>query len=359
MSKRILLCTVLLVTLLCNPIGGSPTPVPERSPHENEKCGCLIIDLQGKAYVRPENSMKSVSLLPNMAVYAGDFVRVAESSRVRLVCGEVFEELTSGVHSVPCTADKQLMRIGDRLVDSSMTRDIDTSFPRLLSPRKTKLLSPHPKLVWTIVPNATGYVVSVRGPNVNWSVTVTGNETVYPDDAPALVPGQQYKVTIFAGRRKSDDEGLLELDFSVLETQKAEEVKSRESAIRNLKLEDTTKRLLIAYLYAGYDLNAEAIMQLNEASNDQELVRLLAELYLRIMLLDKAEAQFLHAVELADGNEPGRAIAYDRLGQIAKALGKPEQAKQRYESAIRSFVDLENWTRMCEIGRRLEELQKR
>ena len=360
MNKRPLVCVVLLILLGCAESGGWPKLAAEPSANQTPKCGCLIVALQGKTYVKPANSGKYALAKPRMPVFEGDLLRVAESSKATLNCGQGSTELSSGIHPVPCKSGPGTpIEFGNRIVDTGGIRSPrNPSFPRLLSPRKTMLLDAHPNLRWTTVTNATRYAVRVRGMNVDWSTSVTSTETVYPDDAPALVAGQKYRVTIFAGDRNSDDERVLGLDFEVLDAQTAEKVKAREKEIKSLNLEETSKRLLIAYLYASHNLNAEAIMQLDEASVDQEEVRILAEVYLRIKLFDRAEAQYLRTVELSDGNELVRAFAYDRLGQISEVLGKKEQAIQKYESAIGLYVGLGNWFKMREIGSRLEELQK-
>lgn len=367
MSKRILLCAVLSILLESIGSSGLPIPAREQSPDENERCGCLIVGLQGKADLRTENSAKFVSAQPNMTVFVGDSLRVGVSSKITLHCGEGYKELTSGVHPVQCNprAMGGPFLIAGRIFDSATTRGTpDASFPRLLSPRKTWLLDTHPKLRWTPVPNATKYTVRVRGPRVDWSNIVTSTETVYPDNAPALLPGQQYNVIVFAGGRNSDEEGVLGLGFRILEAEQAAKVKAREREIRNMNLQESSKRLLIAYLYAGRELYAEAIMQLEEGSNDPEVVRLLAELYLRTLLTDKAERQYLRAIELSRENILGLALAHDRLGQIYEAFvkkgdqGKKDQAIQKYENAIKAYMDLKNWKMVGEIAGRLAGLQK-
>jgi tetratricopeptide (TPR) repeat protein len=171
-------------------------------------------------------------------------------------------------------------------------------------------------------------------------------------------------VIVFAGRRNSDEEGVLGLGFTILEAEGGAKVEAREREIKNLNLEESSKRLLIAYLYAGRELNAEAIMQLEEESNDPEVVRVLAELYLRTLLTDKAEKQYLRAIELSSENILGLALAHDRLGQIYEAFvkkgdqGKKDQAIQKYENAIKAYMDLKNWKMVGEIAGRLGGLQK-
>ena len=199
----------------------------------------------------------------------------------------------------------------------------------------------------------------MRGAAVAWSASVKSAEIVYPNDAPPLVAGAAYKVTIFAARKgNSNDEGADGLEFRILSAQDAEKVKARETEIKNLNLEPASKQLLIAYLYSSYDLIAEAITLLKDPPADQESARALAELYIRSLLLDKARDQYSKVVEMATEDLPGRAAAYDRLGQIYGALYDKEQAMQRYQNALKLYVDLEDWNKVSEFAIQLSKLQK-
>ena len=140
----------------------------------------------------------------------------------------------------------------------------------MLSPRKTRILSSHPLLRWSAVPGAGVYKVSVRGPNLTWSADVTGtSEIAYPDGAPALQPGVTYKLSVAAGNRSSDEESAAGLGFTLLKPDEAQAVKDGEARIRALGLSDAATRLLLANLYAGQGLTAEATNQLENVAQSR------------------------------------------------------------------------------------------
>jgi hypothetical protein len=296
-----------------------------------------------------------------MSVFTGDLVDVAASSLVNLICGEAttVHPLTAGIHGVPCgVGDRGAIWIGGRAWDPGGTRG--EPVPMLLSPRKTTLLSAHPKIRWASVANVSKYTVRVTGPNVDWSARVDSTETVYPDNAPALVGGQSYRIRIFGGKRTSEDEGVTGLDFTIITDTEAARVKAREAEINGLNVEETSKRLLIASLYARNNLNAEAIMRLDEGSSDPETVRLLADLFLRVLLNDKAEEQYRRVLQLAGANTLAKAGANEKLGQIYEASRtKKDKAIQKYEDALTLYVDLKNWSMVNKLATNLVALQKR
>lgn len=359
-----LLRAVLFITTGCVASVGIPASACAQS-DSDVRCGCLIVGLQGKAKITPENSSQLVPAAINMSVFTGDLVHVDPSSLVNLICGEAntVHPLTAGHHGVPCGVGDRgpAIWIGGRAFDPGGTRGTEP-IPMLLSPRKTTLLSAHPKIRWTSVANVIKYTVRVTGPNVDWSARVESTEIVYPDNAPALVGGQSYKIRILAGRRTSDDENVPGLDFTIIADTEGARVKAREAEINGLNVEETSKRLVIASLYARNNLNAEAIMRLDDGSNDPETVRLLADLYLNVLLNDKAEEQYRRLLQLAGANTLAKAGANDRLGQIYEASRikeKKDKAIQKYEDALSLYMDLKNWEMVSKLATKLGSLQKR
>src|SRR5207249_5285943 len=115
------ICVALSILLECTESTGLPTVAREKSFDDNEKCGCLIVGLQGRAYVKPAHSPRYISTKLNMAVFEGDFLQVTESSKAMLACGGAFKELPSGVHPVPCSSgDDGPIGVGTRIVDPAM-----------------------------------------------------------------------------------------------------------------------------------------------------------------------------------------------------------------------------------------------
>src|SRR6185295_11457465 len=153
MRKKVLLYIALSIVLEFAVSIAFPTA--SRAFDENEKCGCLIVGVLGKAYVKPARSPRFIPLKLNMAVFGGSNLHITESSKAMLACGTATRELTSGVHPVPCTpGDPSPIWMGTRIVDPSMIRG---PVPRLLSPRKGALLNAHPTFRWTPVASVAHY----------------------------------------------------------------------------------------------------------------------------------------------------------------------------------------------------------
>jgi len=143
-------------------------------------------------------------------------------------------------------------------------------------------------------------------------------------------------------------------------TSEGARVKAQEGEINGLNAEETSKRLLIASLYARNNLNSEAIMRLDEGSSDPATVRLLADLYLKVLLIDRGEEQYRRVLQLAGANTLAKAGANERLGEIYEAAPtKKDKAIQKYEDALNLYTDLKNWERVCDLATKLRTLKKR
>src|SRR5215475_9161615 len=154
-----------------------------------------------------------------------------------------------------------LIYLGDKV---TATRGYDEGvFPRVIAPRKTKLLNPRPTLLWMPVAGATGYKIIVRGQNARgqnqyWKTDVpSATKLDYPTGEPPLEADTDYKLIVSAGDHQSDEEAEPGLGFALLKSDKAKEVRDAEKKILALGLPDAPARLVIAYLYTAYDLNAE------------------------------------------------------------------------------------------------------
>jgi tetratricopeptide (TPR) repeat protein len=216
----------------------------------------------------------------------------------------------------------------------------DGSFPVVLSPRKTKLLSATPVLRWTPVAGADTYRVIVRGADRYWTVVTSATEVAYPFNAPPLIPGKDYKVIVETGNRSSSAEPGLGLGFSILGPEDRKAVLKEEKQIESLALADGPTQFLIAHLYASHGLKAEAIEKLEALSpkfKAAAVARLLGDLYASIGLTRRAEAGYLSAVELARGenDEIGQMLAHLALARIYELdLGNKKAATEHFDAAL-------------------------
>ena len=173
----------------------------------------------------------------------------------------------------------------------------DGSFPVVLSPRKTKILSPNPVLRWTPVQGATAYAVIVRGAHLHWGLRVyAATEVTYPDAAPRLETGDEYKLIVEANNRTSSDEPGFGLGFSLLDAKEKKAVLMEEKQVADLGLPEGPTQFLVAHLYATHGLNAEAIERLENVApkfKEAAVERFLGGLYLGVALSRQAEAHYL------------------------------------------------------------------
>jgi tetratricopeptide (TPR) repeat protein len=165
-------------------------------------------------------------------------------------------------------------------------------------------------------------------------------ELRYPDNAPQLKPGQDYKVIVATSMGNSSSEPGLGLGFAVLGTEDRKTVLREEKQIENLGLAEGPTKFLLAHLYASHGLRAEAIEKLEAISQQFKVAavtRLLGDLYLSIGLTRQAEASYLSTVELAksEKDEIGRMLAHLALARIyEQVLGNKKAASEHFDVAL-------------------------
>lgn len=356
MIKQSLLSLVLLVLTGC--VSGRATTTPsDNGVH-------LVVAVQGQLSVKRDGWSGYAPALFGTSLRHGDLLRLEGSSQATVVCADLtLATVPSGLGSVPCKVAKPVLAYSGSLVNPTRG-DTFTDFPIVISPRKTKLLNPQPILRWTPVVGVITYTVSVRGLNMNWSTDVISKtEFVYPDNAPALVAGATYKVTVAAGKRSSDEESMPGLGFTLLTSDEVQAAREAEAKISALDLTEASKRFLITSLYATQGLNAEAIEQLEELSStlkEPAVTRSLGDLYLKIGLNRLAEEHYLRSLELSqEANDvEGQALAQNALGLIYEALGNKGEAVQRLQMAMQLYRKLGDSRTVKRIQERLAGLQR-
>jgi len=234
----------------------------------------------------------------------------------------------------------------------------------ILAPRRTRVLDGYPVLRWTAVPGVSAYKVSVlksSGDTWEYPTAVTTTNLSYPPDAPPLVPGIDYKLIVEAGGHSSEEEGMPGLGFSVLTTDELRQVQDTQQQIRHLALPQTSTGVLLAYLYAGQELNAAAIDQLTvllQTIPTPPVAQLLADLYLKIGLSSQAEDSYLQAVDLSKKAQDteGQAIAHRALGRIYEARGNATAARQELQLALDNYRQLGDTVMIQRVEQQLAQL---
>jgi hypothetical protein len=353
--KRVSLTYLLALSLLSACAGSSPALAPaQRSGTPNPAFAGLIVDVSGDAALKRQGWQDYAPAAFGAVVRRGDLVRVAGSSRAIVACSDLnLAELTGGVKGYPCITEAQSPLVFEGALVSPTRGDPGTGqYPVVVAPRKTRVLSDRPLLQWTAVPGATSYLVKVEG--TPWQTEVSGvTELAYPVDAPALEPGKTYRLIVEAGGHSSREESVPGLGFSLLSAAEVQRVRADEARARSLGLGEEATRLLVANLYAGRQLYAEALQALASpgGSNQPALARLQGDLSLTVGLVRDAEAAYNDARQksAASGDREGEALASRGLATVYGLIGNTVEATRYYQQARSLYEQLGDRQAVAEI----------
>jgi hypothetical protein len=327
----------------------------------------LVVQSEGSVKVKRPGWTAYAPVVFGTGLQPGDLLNLGESSHAKVVCSDLtLHEVRTGVDAVPCISSLAVLRRANgSLIHTTRGWPNDGSYPTVVQPRKTKLLSAHPTLRWTAVKGATGYSILIRGEDLLWSIAVPAvTQFVYPDNAPQLKPGVDYKLIVVASNSVSSDEPGLGLGFSLLASADAKAVLHEQKQIENLGLPQGPTDYLIAYLYANHHLYAEAIERLEEASEKFKVAavqRLLGDLYMDIGLARQAEAHYLNSLDLsrAENDEEGQMVVHQALAYIyLQILGNKETASHQLSATLELAKKLGDDLTASQAGKQLAELQK-
>ena len=334
----------------------------------------LTVFIEGQVSVKRKGWTSYAPVVFGTSLRIGDLLHVDESSRAKVVCSDLrLRDISPGIVGVPCEGARPVLRRPDgSMINATRGWPSDGSFPVVLSPRMTRLLSPYPVLRWTPVQGATNYLVTVRGINergINfyWSQVYSETEITYPHHGPPLEPGVDYKLIVETNgpnARSSSNEPGLALGFSMLGSKERNTVSEEEKQIENLGLPVGPTQFLIAHLYAAHGLNAEAIQRLEGISNTFKVAavgRLLGDLYLNIGLPRQAETNYLNSLDLskAGKDEEGQMLVHLALARIyGPVLGNVKSANEHLDATLALANKLGDDYIVGEVGKRLAELNK-
>jgi hypothetical protein len=329
-----------------------------------------VVGLSGHAGVRRYGRAGAIDVSPNLVLFQGDILKLTGTSKVKVLCRGNLKlyEIAAGEHSVPCRVGRGVSstaHYGDSIV-ADMRLPALQSFPQVVAPRMTRILDPHPTLRWTSMPGEPTYSVSVNSLSGGtiWHVEVKGKtELVYPNDAPPLVAGDVYKLTVLAGGDSSAEEGLPGLTFQLLAPRQARVVRLREASIQKLPLTEVQKQSLVADLYWDWGLRAEALARLRSLSGKwggAAVTRSLGDMYLELRLLSLAEEQYLLALSRAKESQDTGEQAFTRraLGVTYQITGNDDEARKNFAEAERLFLRLGDTAAVNRIKSRMKNLTK-
>lgn len=302
----------------------------------------LVVFTQGDVMFKRPGWTNYEPIVFGTNLLIGDLLRAAPSATAKLVCSDLtLHDVLPGTSGVPCNVTRPILQLSEgSWINPTRNTPVEGSFPLVLSPRRTKLLSSNPMLRWTPVKNADAYDVTVRAPEFSWTYRTADTQIAYPASAPRLHTDVDYKLIVTFRNKSSSDEGGLGLGFSLLSNSEKKIVETQVAQVTGLKLPNDVTAFLTAYIYSAHQLNAEAIEKLESIKDTlrvSAVPRLLGNLYLTVELPRQAEAAFLESLELSENekDEQGQIDAHSALADIYhQAFGNNKQAKQHLDAML-------------------------
>ena len=326
----------------------------------------LAILVEGRVGIKRQGWSNYAPLAFGAELRPGDLLQIPESSQMQVVCADLtLHSVAPGLAGVPCNSPEPVLRRpDDSLMRATRGKSVDGSFPVVLTPRATKVLSSTPNLRWTAVPGAKQYSVVIRGIDFEWTYAVPETEMVYPSSAPPLKPGVAYKLIVETGGKSSSEEAGLGLGFSILDSYERAGVLEGQKQIERLGLRRGPTEFLLAHLYATHGLNADAIQTLEALSSTFKVAavrRFLGDLYCHVGLFRKAEDNYLSSLSLSEagGDQETQLLAHAGLARIyAESFGNTTSAIMQLDAASATAKSLGATSLIRDIDERVALLRK-
>jgi len=334
----------------------------------------LIIHSSGEVAIERQNG-RIVRPTSGTPIYPGDTLRTAQNAQLTIQCADLgIKSIAPGENQLnSCLLAKEESNCSADLVKCPPRGDDKISWnsapiPYIISPRRTKLLDSKPILRWNPVAGATSYKLSLRenGAKLNWEMTVSGTEAVYPGEPP-LKPGVRYRLIVEANTGTSSETPVVEGDtaFRLLDEGEVERVKSEVGAIDKQVPNENAKKLAIANLYFNTNLIAEAIEILENiektGGETTPINRALGDMYLeKLQLVPQAEVYYSKAINAAKPYdiEELTAARYG-LGQVHSAMRNNLEAMKYLRMAKDGYTTLGDLPMVEKIEKQLRDLQRR
>lgn len=318
----------------------------------------IIYDIKGTVIVQKKQWKKSQPANVGLTLSPDDRLEVKANSSVKIVCSnnttwQVKPGKYNGVSG--CLSGTPVIRLpnsnNDTLRGDGQTEEALAKLPYLITPRNFSILTNRPLLRWNAVRGATNYTIKIDG--VNWETQTNQNEIKYSGETP-LQQGQRYRVTIEADNGTSSKSDAV-VGFTILDEATQKTVLDAKNTIEQQSLSSEEEGLILAQLYRGYELYADAIEILEELvkqdSKTVAIYKLLGDTYLETGLPQLAKKSYEKALELTTGNLPLQAEIRAGLGKAYYGLGKKDEAVQWLEKAKTSYEELGDSLQVQELDK--------
>ena len=355
MGKRASLALLLLLSSWVVACGATPTPAPAPEPAtmalpettSPPVLPNLLVEAHGEVWLRRVGWSEFLPAGFGVAVQPGDLLRIPEGGVASVFCGDetLWEAGPKGLpddgleHAAPCQTGRPPRPWSDV---AALRGEQGDQVPYIMRPRNSALLSDRPELQWNTLPGVDSYTVSLIGDDGQERppVTAEGGELAWPAGWPSLEQRATYVLVVEGGGTRSDEgnEQHTGLGFWLLETADAEQVRALESRLRAQSLGSSAADLLVAELYLGRDLRAEASQLLEglSASTGSASVWLaLGKAYLETGLTAEAGGALDRAAVLASetGERQVEAAALVGLGLAARLEDESATAEIHLQDA--------------------------
>ena len=382
MGKWASLGLLLLLSGLVVACGATPTPAPEPVAPEPtasatapaEPAGPavlpnLLVETEGDVWLRRVGWSEFLPAGFGITVQPGDLLRIPEGSVASVFCGDetLWEEGPKTLpdddleHTAPCQTGRPPRPWSDV---AALRGEQDEGVPNVLRPRNTALLSDRPQLHWHPLPSVASYTVTLisddgqdRPP-----VPANGGELEWPADWPPLELRATY-VLVVEGDGVRSDQGNEEhagLGFWLLSAANAEEVKALESRLRAQPLSPTAVDLLVAELYLGHGLRAEATQLLEDLTKSDGAASVwlaLGQAYLESGVTSEAGAALerAEAAAKATGQQELEAAARVGLGLVARLQDDGATAETHLQAARALYEQIGDQNGLEQVDRLLSD----
>jgi tetratricopeptide (TPR) repeat protein len=241
------------------------------------------------------------------------------------------------------------------------TEEALAKLPYLITPRETDILTNRPQLRWNAVSGATNYTIKIDG--VNWEAQTKKTEIVYPGKPP-LEAERRYRVTIEADNGESSTSEAV-VGFTILDEQTQKTVLDAVRTVKQQQLSPEEAGLVLAHLYRGYGLYADAVEVLEglvkQDSQIATVYQLLGDTYLEIGLPQLAKKPYEKALKLATNTEDlsVQAGIQAGLGTAYRLLGNDSEAVQWLKKAKGGYDELGDISQVQELDKTINSILER
>lgn len=305
--------------------------------------------LPRSAEVRLKRSRWSDFFPATFATALGPTDQIEVKGEALVLCADLRVKRISGfIDRNPCGFELAILTYQDRSFINRENPTATAKLPYIIYPRNTLVLDSRPALLWHDT-GAVSYTVGlIQGKESLWvEQVVTGNQLLYPADAPPLQPGIDYRLLVRdnTSGQNSDQDPAKGIGFRLANSTELTSIAAgREQIMALTELTDPERDFALALYYAGLeDISDSGFYPLGEAwqimdtltqtQNSPALHLWRARLLAQLKLANEAATAYQAAKESATtlGDIESEAAAYAGLWCLVGDKAEADGALLRYQ----------------------------